>query len=121
EAGGDELVDLAGDQREGEEDAAEGSDLHLREEEFLRRGVDELDPPVGDSCPVRRRLVRNYQEIEDFLGKEETADEGNQKAADAPHQATPQLEQMLHQRGRRSLDVVLGCTHAASSVLRALA
>ena len=42
EAGRDEFVDLDGDHREGDEQRAEQRHLHLRDEKFLRRGVDQL-------------------------------------------------------------------------------
>ena len=56
-----ELVDLVGDDREGDEQRAEQRELHLREEIFLRRRVDQLDLAQRPG----RLLVGDDQEVED--------------------------------------------------------
>ena len=53
EAGRYEFVDLRGDQRERDDKAAEHGELDLGEEEFLRRGVDQLDLVRDRDRPIR--------------------------------------------------------------------
>ncbi|CDX39926.1 conserved membrane hypothetical protein [Mesorhizobium sp. ORS 3359] len=104
EAGRDELVDLRGDQREGDHHAAEHGKLHLGEEELLRRRIDQLDLVRVEACPLRRPFKGDDQQVEQALGKEEADEEGNEEAAQRPDQAAAQLDEMLDQRRRRFLD-----------------
>ena len=109
QAGRDEHVDLRGDHREGDEDGAEDGELHLGEEEFLRRGVDHLDRHVR----ADRQPVRPEQEIVDRPGEPEADEEGEEHRQQRPHQPPPELEQMLHQRRLARLDIVVR-RHAAA-------
>ena len=69
-----EHVDLRGDHREGDEDGAEQSELHLGEEEFLRRGVDHLDRGID----AGRELVGPEQQIVDVAREIEADGEGDE-------------------------------------------
>ena len=67
EPGRDEHVDLRGDHREGDEHGAEQRELHLGEEEFLRRGVDHLDRRIdagGEPVGPDQEIVEVPREIE---------------------------------------------------------
>ena len=105
EAGRDELVDLLRDHREGDEQRAEQRDLHLREEIFLRRGVDELRrvAVVGG-----RPHVGDEQHVVDGLGEEEADDEGDDDRDQRADQARAQLDQVVEQRRTARLDLGLG-------------
>ena len=64
EAGRDEFVDLRGDQRKGDDHAAEHRELDLGEEEFLRRRVDQLDLVRIEARPFDRPFERDDQQVE---------------------------------------------------------
>ena len=68
----DEHVDLRGDHREGDEHGAEQRELHLGEEELLRRGVDHLDRRID----AGGEPVGKEQEIVDRPGEIEANEEG---------------------------------------------
>ena len=83
EPGRHEHVDLRGDHREGDEDRAEQSELHLGEEELLRRGVDHLDRRIG----AGGEPVGPQQEIVDRLGEPEADEKGDEDRAAATRSA----------------------------------
>ena len=102
EAGGDELVDLRGDHREGEEARPERRHLQLHEEELERMGVDHLR--LGG---VADRLhVGPDQDVVDRDGDPEAGEEHRHEGDQRPDEALAQLDEVIDERGPRGLDVV---------------
>ncbi len=52
ETGSHEFINLCGDDREGQHNAAEHGHLHLRREEFLRCGIDQFRLGAVHAGPV---------------------------------------------------------------------
>src|SRR5690606_5334762 len=63
EAGSHKLVNLRSDNRERQNNTAEHRDLDLREEEFLRCGIDQLGFRAIHTSPVERPLIGNDEQI----------------------------------------------------------
>ena len=115
EPGRHEHVDLRGDHREGDEDRAEQSELHLGEKEFLRRGVDQFDRRVG----AGGEPVGKQQEIVDRLGEPQADEKGDEDREQRPDQPAAELDQMLDQRRLARLDVLMGHGLGSAFGLRA--
>ncbi|CUX19798.1 hypothetical protein AGR5A_Cc190037 [Agrobacterium genomosp. 5 str. CFBP 6626] len=111
ETGGDKLVELRGNHRKGDDHGAEHRDLDLREEEFLRRGIDQRRFRDIEPRPEHGPFIGNDQQVEEMFGNGETGDEGDEKCAERPDQPRAQLHEMLDQRLRLILDVP---AHASS-------
>ena len=103
EAGRHELVDLQGDQREGQQEGTEQGELQLGEEELVRGGVDHLDLLV---CAARPH-VRLDQQIVDVGGEGKADGEADADADQRIDHALAQLDQMIHQRRFGGLDLVV--------------
>ena len=82
---------------------AEQSELHLGEEEFLRRGVDHLDRRIDSGGEP----VGPEQEIVDRLGELEADEKGDEDREQRPDQPAPELDQMLDQRRLGGVDVLM--------------
>ena len=101
EARRDELVDLRGDDREGDEQRAEHGDLDLGEEEFLRRRVDQLGLGRHRDRPrCTAHLNGMTSRLKRCLAKKKQTRKATKNAASAPDQPRAQLDQMLDQRLR---------------------
>src|SRR5690606_13947396 len=99
----------------------ERRDLDLREEEFLRGGVDQIHLVRVEPRPLRRPLERDDEQQEQLLGEEEADEEGDHEAADRPHQSPAQLDQVLDQRRRGLGDLVFFLAHALPPAFAACA
>jgi hypothetical protein len=143
----DEAIKLPGQHRKRDEDRAEPGQLHLGEQDFQRRRIDQVDRMAIDvrqrlqprraqdqiqrgHMAVRpdggieglRRHERLHKEQIDRLGKGETADETDREGDDADQQPPAQLDQMIHQRRARRLDlgfVTIGQGQRSAAFLRA--
>src|SRR6185312_1796974 len=107
EAGRDEHIELAGDNRERQERRAEHCQLQLGDEIFEQRRVDELGvlrPRHQDEGPD--------QDVVDILGEDEAEREHHAEGEQRLDEPRAQLDQVLHQRGLGGLDVLV--RHAAS-------
>ena len=102
EAGRHEHVDLRGDHRERDEDAAEHRELELHDEIFKQPGVDEFR--IGSA---RDPDVRPGQHVVDLLGEEEADDHGDEKGRERLDQPRAQLDQVIHQRRLGRLNLLL--------------
>src|SRR3954452_14334214 len=110
EAGRDELVDLVGDHREGQEARAEERHLDLREQEFERMGVNHVRL-VGRAD---RLHVGPHQDVVDVFGAREADEEHRHEGDEGADQPRPQLDEMFDERGAGGFDlVVVGRGHGA--------
>jgi hypothetical protein len=108
EAGRDELVDLAGDDGKRKTEGAEQGELHLREQEFLRRRVDHLDRTTGGAA--LRPQVGQHQDVVDLLGEDEADRERDADGDQRPDQARAQLDEVIEERRLGGVDIVLAGT-----------
>ncbi|MDT4865259.1 hypothetical protein FQZ97_1000510 [compost metagenome] len=69
EAGSHKLVNLRSDNRERQNNTAEHRDLDLREEEFLRCGIDQLGFRAIHPSPVERPLIGNDKQMKRCFAK----------------------------------------------------
>ena len=97
-----EAVNLHGDQREGDEQAAEETDL-----DFHQKDAEQLDGNqrrVGARAPFEGQ----HEIMQEIRGKYEADNESQDEADHTEHQPLAQLDQMLDQGRFRGVDVVLG-------------
>ena len=97
-----EGVDLREDHGARQECGGEEGHLDLREEIFLRRRVDH---------PRLRHIKKNVgddEQVVDVLGEEEADDEHHDERDQRADEARAQLDQMIHERRFRRLDVGVG-------------
>src|SRR5579885_476833 len=111
EAGRDEHINLRRDHRERQECRTEQAELDLREQEFLRRGVDQLDLGVR----ARGKLIRKKKNVVDLLRKEEAEEKHQEERNQRLDEPRAQLDQMLDQRRLAGVDFIIFGGHAPRS------
>src|SRR5579885_2540406 len=110
-AGRDEHINLRRDHRERQECRTEQAELDLREQEFLRRGVDQLDLGVR----ARGKLIRKKKNVVDLLRKEEAEEKHQEERNQRLDEPRAQLDQMLDQRRLAGVDFIIFGGHAPRS------
>src|SRR3984957_19834351 len=111
EARRDKLVDLNGDDRKGDDRRPEHAEPDVGVELLEKMGGDERRLFSSDHAHVRIGKNVVYR-----AGKIEADDKGGQEGVEGPDNASPELDQMVHQRRLGGVDVLLA--HSAA-LLRA--
>src|SRR5208337_1755496 len=101
-------VKLRRQHRERKHYRSEKGDAQLREEEFLRGCVDQIDAALA----AHSELVRDEQEIKDVLREHVAENEESKDGDDAIDEPPPKLDQMLEERRLGLFDVLVGVCHS---------